>query len=242
MSGVVAASRLVRVATVFGFASAASYIVARLLTATPRFVTYGQGETTTTPNHPHLSTLWNSAWLLGWVALLVLLGAIFVPAFRALRTDGAKRPERKALLAGLTVALVAFALVVPILAAWRGGHFGLEQLLGTPDADGLPNHGSVAILAIILGTPVLYAVSSGAIPGTAWLQGLIDRRVPVSTIYAALSVLVLAWSLWKISHHVTLNWRVWAVASAGLATALFAVYITHGVVKGPKNPMTLPSA
>jgi predicted acylesterase/phospholipase RssA len=240
ISGIVARTRRARASVIVGFAAAASYLIARLLSASPRMpssVPFAERP----PNHPELGALWDPGVLLTWLAVLVLLGAIFVPALRAVRARSDRR-RRKALLALLAAALFVFAFVVPIAAAAAGGRFGLEQLLGTPGAAGIPHGGTKTVLGLLLGTPAVLALVPAVVPGRELLQRFVDRHVALSFLYGALALAVLGWSIWKITDHVALNWRVYALASAGAATLLFAVYIANGMLARRRATASSPQA
>jgi hypothetical protein len=170
--------------------------------------------------------------------VLVLLGVIVVPSIRALRTRR-DRGWRKLWLSVLALALLAFVLLVPAVAAARGGGFGLAQLLGTPGAAGIPHFGSKAVL-LILGAPPAVAIAAAPFPFKDRLGALVNKYMPLSLLYLLLSGFVLGWSVRKISRHFDTNWRAWVVSAVGFAVLVFAGYIARSVLKRTKNPLTLP--
>lgn len=232
VSGVVARSARARAAVIIGFAAASCYVAARLLSTVPR--------TDGIPNHPALGELWDPALLLSWTAVLVLGGAIIVPAVRAIRTRS-DRGWRKLWLSVLSIGLVVTAFGIPIGAALIGGHFGIEQLLGMPGAAGIPHGGSKIVLGLMLGTPVVLAGVAAAFPFKQRLSDFMDRHVPFSILYGVVGGFVLCWSVWKITEHWKWNWRAYTAISAGAAALLFAIYIAQAMLKRTKDPLTFPS-
>jgi patatin-related protein len=231
ISGVVARSARARAAVIIGFAAAATYLAARLLSTVP--------ETDGRPNHPSLGELWDPAVLLSWMAVLVLGGAIIVPTIRALRARSDRR-WRKLWLSALSLALIVSAFGVPIGAAMMGGHFGVEQLLGMPGAAGIPNGGTKTVLGLIVGTPVVLATIAAAFPFKQKLSDFIDRHLPFSILYSVVGAFVLCWSIWKITQHWNWNWRAYIGISAGAAALLFAIYIAQAMLNRTKDPLTFP--
>jgi hypothetical protein len=216
---------------IIGFASAAAYVAARLLSTQPTI----DGR----PNRPSLGELWDPGFLLSWIAVLVLAGALFVPVIRAIRTRGDRR-WRRLWLSALSLALVVTAFGIPIGAVCVGGHFGLEQLLGMPGAAGIPHGGSKIVLGLVLGTPALLTFVTAAFPFKQKLSDFMDRHLPFSILYGVVGGFVLCWSVWTITQHWSWNWRAYLGISTGAAAVLFAIYIAQAMLKRTKAPLTFP--
>jgi MFS family permease len=216
-------ARIVRPIVLLGFAAAASYVAARLLSTTPG-------------TDANLGSLWDPSVLLSWIAVLVLCGAIVVPALRALRT---KRIGRKLLLGMLALLLLAGTLLLPILFAHYRGKLGFAQIVATPGAGGISHGLDKTVLAVILGTPPLVALTAIVFPWRQKMQRVLDKYLPLPALMAIVSAVVLAWSIHRIYKKVHWNWTSATVISAAAALCIFAIYLGFGMFKRPKRPITL---
>jgi hypothetical protein len=165
--------------------------------------------------------------VLAWIAALGVVGVGLVPLVRAARTPSRLRMVGQGAVA---LALLAAAVLVPAILAWREGHLHFVQLIATSGAIRIPVAVTWAALAVTLGSGPILRLS--LIPGFVQdrLEGVIEKLTPTVLVGSA-GAIVAGWSAWHLVHVIQANgagWQLWAIVSALAAVLIFPVYIVFG--------------
>lgn len=230
-----------RIAVGIGFAAAAAYVAARIVT-------------TDAGRIPTLPTLWSAPVLLSILAALGMLGVASVPFLRALKAEVEPQPPTAETLASpdqperprdsrtrqllarlrpssrrLSQALWAagiglLGLVVPVaLALWQGG-LGFAQVLAGEGAATPPNALAELAVLVILGPAALRIVR---IAGAGFIVKALEILGWVG-IAAAASAL-LAWVGWFVVSNLSFDdvaaWQLATVACSAASVAVTGVYL-----------------
>ena len=199
------------VGVTLGVAAATTYIAARLTTADPN-------------GDAPLGALWSTPVILYWLAALAGLGVVLVPLIRAARTPS---PRRRMSQGAVALALLAGAVVIPIVVSWRGGHLGFVQILATPGGIVLPAAITAGTLAIVFGAAPILRLSVVPAVIRGWLEPVI-QKLSLTILIGAAGVFVATWSCWHLIHVIQthgLGWQLWAIVSALAAIVIFPVYV-----------------
>jgi patatin-related protein len=212
-AGMVARSYWNRLGVVAGFAAAVSLLVARILT-------------TDRTEHGRVTQLFSIPAAIAAIALLVIVGVVFLPLFRAWRGTNKWRRVRDGAW-GVALALGPLAAIV--LGLWIG-NIGWAELVAAPDAVHPNGKVSVLVLSAVVGIPLLRGV--GLPRGfQSRLNKYLVRPwggfVSLALIAGASAFLIYesAPKIWDAFSDGS-GWRVATAIAAAISSAACALYVT----------------
>jgi hypothetical protein len=200
VSGLSARGLVQRVSVLLGFAAAAFYIAARVITTDPD---------ATAP----FGAIWDTSVLLSWVSALAVLGLVFVPGWRAYRTRSTSRRLFQALDA--IAFLMTGGLVAVGLGIWK---LGVASTATTPGAFSPPHW--VVVYALV--AAVVGPVALRRLPVPDWIpsaiQSRVERRMSTAVVVGVGAALVFGWSIDPVTSRLQ-GATVWREVIAWLALA-----------------------